>query len=437
MEWFYTFTFLFGSLLFLFATGMPIAFAFLFINILGVFLFMNGVAGLLTLALYVFDSLAKFTLMPVLCFILMGEVLFNTGISTRALDAIDMWIGRVPGRLSLLAVLAGVLFAILSGSAIASAATLGALLVPEMTKRHYSKTMSIGPVLASGQLAVIIPPSILAVILGSLADISIGQLLVAGIIPGLVMAFFFMAYIVVYCWLWPQVAPPFAASRTSWFYKLAAFCKYVLPLSLIIFLVLGLIFLGIATPSEASALGAMGAFFLALFYGKANLLMVKTSVTEATKTTVSILMILSGSLAFSQILAFTGVSRGFIKFATGLQVEPMIVILGMLFVVIILGFFLDQISIIMLAAPLYLPVVKTLGFEPLWFGIVLLITIELGVKTPPFGLLLFVLKGVTPPDTTMNDIYRAAVPFIIMELITISTLILFPFLVTWLPAAME
>jgi tripartite ATP-independent transporter DctM subunit len=208
-------------------------------------------------------------------------------------------------------------------------------------------------------------------------------------------------------------------------------------LSLIIFLVLGLIFLGIATPSEASALGALGAFFLAIVYGKANLLMVKKSVKGATKTAVSILMILSGSLAFSQILAFTGVSRGFIKFATGLQVEPIMVIIGMLFILVLLGIFLDQISIIMLAAPLYIPVVKALGLDPLWFGIVLLITIELGVKTPPFGLLLFVMKGVTPPDTTMADIYRAAVPFIFIELITIGTFILFPSLVTWLPAIME
>jgi len=437
VEWWFIFMILFVGLLILFAAGLPIAFGFLLINLIGIFFFMRGILGLQTVTLYIYNSLASFTLMPVPLFILMGEVLFNSGVSTKALDAIDKWIGRVPGRLALLAVASGVLFAVLSGSAIASAATLGALLVPEMTRRRYSKHMSIGPILASGQLAVIIPPSILIVVMGSLADISIGKLLIAGVIPGLVVAAFFSAYIVGRCSINPSLAPPFEATHAPLMEKLKSLITDVMPLSLIIFLVLGLIFLGIATPSEASGLGALGAFVLSILYRRLNIKVVKKSVVDATRTTSSILLVLSGSMAFSQLLSYTGASRGFVKFATALPLSPMLIVIGMLFVIVLLGTFIDQISIIMIAAPLYFPIVRVLGLDPLWFGIVILITIELGVKTPPFGILLFVMKGVTPPDTTMSDIYQAAFPYIILELMAIGLLMAVPQIVLWLPRLMS
>jgi len=305
-----------------------------------------------------------------------------------------------------------------------------------MTRRGYNKKMSLGPILASGQLAVIIPPSVLAVLLGSLADISIAKLLISGILPGLVIASFFGSYIVLRSWISPYLAPPYYKPSASLPEKVRSFMKNVFPLSLIIFLVLGVIFLGIATPSEASALGVLGAFILSLSYRRFNMEMLKKSVMGTAKTTTSIFLILSGSLAYSQILAFTGASRGLIKFTLGLPAHPILIVIGMLIVIVILGCFIDQISMIMISAPLYLPVVRALGFDPLWFGMILLITIELGVKTPPFGILLFVVKGVAPPDTTMEEIYRAAFPFIILEMMAISLLILFPQIVLFLPKLM-
>lgn len=437
MEWWIIFLILFSLLILLFASGIPIAFGFLFANIIGIYFFMRGISGLQSVTLYIYSSIASFTLMPVPLFILMGEVLFNTGVTNKALDALDKWIGHIPGRLSLLAIIAGVLFAILSGSSIASAATLGALLVPEMRRRNYSKQMAIGPILASGQLAVIIPPSILIIILGSLADISIGKLLIGGVIPGIMLGGVFFLYFFLRAWSDPLIAPPIDEPSPSFYEKIISLARYVLPLFSIVILVLGLIFLGIATPSESSAIGAVGSFIIALFYRKLNIKVIKKSVVDTARTSATILLVLSGSMAFSQLLSYVGASRGFVNFAVNLPVSPLIIVMGMIVVTLILGTFLDQISIMMVAAPIFMPVIRTLGFEPVWFAIVLLIAIELGVKTPPFGLLLFVMKGVSPKDISMGDIYKSSFPIILIEIMFITFLVIFPKVTLWLPNYMK
>ena len=436
MEWWLPFVYVFGGLVILLGMGIPVGFAFLIINLLGTYFFMGGEAGLSTIALYTYDALATFTLLPVPLFILMGEFLFNSDISRDALEVFDQWMGRIPGRLALVAVAGGVLFAFLSGSAIASAAALGTLLVPEMTRRGYSKLMSIGPILGSGQLAVIIPPSLLIVILGSLADISVAKLLVAGVIPGILLAAVFATYIIGRCMLNPSLAPSFEVKRLSLSNKLLMTARYLLPLGIVIFLVLGVIFFGIATPSEAAALGAVGSLGLAFFYGKCNWKFLRKSLSETARTSCTILVILLASTTFSQILAFTGASRGLVEAVKGLHLSPISVLIGMIVVWIILGCLMDQVSIMMISIPIFMPLARTLGFEPLWFGIIALIVIEMGVLTPPFGLLLFVMKGVSSEDTTMAEIVWASFPFIIMDLITVAIIIIFPFFTRWLPRLM-
>jgi len=436
VDWWLPFIYIFGGLVILLGAGIPVGFAFLMINLLGTYFFMGGEAGLLTITLYVYDSLASFTLLPVPLFILMGEFLFNADISRDALDVFDQWMGRIPGRLGLVAVAGGVLFAFLSGSAIASAAALGTLLVPEMTRRGYSKLMSIGPILGSGQLAVIIPPSLLIVVLGSLADISVAKLLVAGVIPGILLATIFALYITTRCWLNSSLAPSFERKPLSLPRKLMMSVRYLLPLGAVVFLVLGVIFLGIATPSEAAGLGAMGSMVLAAGYGKLSWNTMKKSLSGTARTSGTILIILAGSTTFSQVLAFTGASRGLVEAVKGLHLSPLSILIGMIVVWIILGCIMDQVSIMMISIPIFMPMARTLGFEPLWFGIVALITIEMGVKTPPFGLLLFVMKGISPPGTTMKEIIQAATPFIIMDLTCIGLLIVFPIITQWLPRLM-
>jgi tripartite ATP-independent transporter DctM subunit len=211
---------------------------------------------------------------------------------------------------------------------------------------------------------------------------------------------------------------------------------YLLPLGAVIFLVLGVIFFGIATPSEAAGLGAIGSMVLSMFYGKFSWKMLRKSLSGTARTSGTILIILSGSTTFSQVLSFTGASRGLVEAVKGLQLSPLSILIGMIVVWIILGCIIDQVSIMMISIPIFMPLARTLGFEPLWFGIIALITIEMGVKTPPFGLLLFVMKGVAPPDTTMKEIVQASIPFMTMDLICIGLLICFPIIVQWLPRLM-
>jgi tripartite ATP-independent transporter DctM subunit len=338
--------------------------------------------------------------------------------------------------LSLLAVGAGTLFANMSGSSMASGALLGSTLVPEMERQGYKKPMSLGPILGSGGLAMMIPPSALAVILGAIAEISIGKILIAIVVPGLLMAVLYATYIITRSKLQPHLAPTYEITPPSLLEKLAATALYVLPLGLIIFLVIGLIFLGIATPSEAAATGTLGTFILAAIYKRLNWGMLKKSVLATVEITVMVFLIIMGATAFSQILAFSGASRGLIELATSMPLAPIFIIVGMMIVLGILGMFISVVPIMMITLPIFMPIIDTLGFSPVWFAVIFLLNMEMATTTPPFGLLLFVVKGVAPKGTTMADCYRAALPFLGCDVIALALIIAFPAIALWLPAQM-
>lgn len=436
LEWPLVLAFCFGGLAVLLLAGMPIAFAFLLINLIGVFLFWGGGAGLSQLALSIYSSVATFTLLPVPMFILMGEVIFQTGVGFKVMGVLDEWLGRLPGRLGLLSVAGGALFATLSGSAMGSCALLGSVLTPEMERRGYKKSMALGPILGSGGIAIMIPPSALAVILASIGEFSIGRLLIGIVIPGLIMAILYATYIIGRCWLQPSIAPPYEVTPPPLFRKLLDTVRYVLPLGFIIFLVIGLIFLGVASPTEAAAAGAFGCFILALAYRRLNWGATKKSVVATLSITVMIFMILTGSIAFSQILAFTGVTASLTQLAVSLPLAPIFILMIMQLLLIFLGCFIDQISMMMVGLPIMMPIALALGWNPVWFGAIYLLNLEIGCTTPPFGVVLFVMKGVAPPDTTMGDLYRAAIPFIICDLIVMGLMMAFPEMVLWLPGMM-
>lgn len=436
MEWWAVLAIIFGGLMLLLASGMPVAFAFMLINVVGVLVFWGGAAGLRQLGLSIFASLSKFHLIPVPLFILMGEVMFQSGLGLSMIDALDKWLGRLPGRLGLLAVGAGALFSTMSGSTIGTTAMLGSVLSPEMEKRGYKKPMSIGPIMGSGGLAMIIPPSGLAVLLASLAEISIGKLLIAGIIPGLIIASFYATYIIGRCYLQPSVAPSYRVMPTSLSEKIMFTVKHILPLGLIIFMVLGFIFLGVTTPSEAAATGALGCFILAACYRRLNWELVKKSIGGTMMITGMIFMIIAGAIAFSQILAFSGASRGLAEFVTGLPLAPIMIIIAMQVGAWALGCILSSVGVMMITIPIYIPIVYALGFDPIWFALILLINLEMSQTTPPFGVLLFAMKGVAPPDTTMGDIIRAGLPFLACDLVAMLLVIAFPVLALWLPGLM-
>ncbi len=433
MEWYEALALLIGSIMFLMAVGMPVALAFLAANIIGAWVFMGGERGVVALLNNGWGALTKFALVPIPLFLLMGEIFFHTGLGGRMFSAIDRLLGKLPGRLSYVTVLGGTGFSTLSGSSMGSTALLGSLMVPEMTKRGYKKHMSIGPILGTGGLAIIIPPSALAVLLATLAQIDVGALLIAGIIPGLILAGLYIATIYLQTRLDPSAAPAYEVPPQSASEKLRLMMTDVVPMIGLMVVIVVMMINGIVTPSEAAAFGALGVLILAVIYRCLTWEAVKASVRGALRVTLMAYLIVFGSATFSQLLAFSGASRGLITWATGFDLDPILMLLVMFGVLLILGMFMEQISMMLLTVPIFFPLAISLGFDPIWFGLIMLLALEISFTTPPFGLLLFVMKGVAPSDTTMREIYVSAIPFILCSLLLVALLIVFPPIATWLP----
>ncbi len=437
MEWWLALIIIMGALVFLLATGLPVAFSFMAINLIGVLIYWGGLSGFINLILSMFTSITFFALVPVAMFVLMGEVMFHSGIFVNAIDALDKWMGRLPGRLGLLAVGSATLFATLSGSSMGTTAMLGSILTPEMERKGYKKPMSLGAVLGAGGLAMIIPPSALAVILAALAEISVGKLLISGVLPGLLIAALYSIYIVLRCKLQPSIAPAYEPVTAPLSEKLMNTVRYVLPFGVVILIVIGLIFMGIASPSESAAMAALVIFIMTAFYGRFSWKVVKNSVSGTLAISIMMFIILTGSTAFSQILAYSGATRGLVQLVGGLDLHPIVLLIAMQLVILIMGMLMEQVSIMMISFPIFIPLAQALGFDLIWFGLLVLINMEIGLTSPPFGLTLFVMKGVAPPDTTMKDIYLAALPFIVCDLIAMAFIIAFPPIAAWLPSIMR
>ncbi|HEY9019230.1 TRAP transporter large permease subunit [Seohaeicola sp. SP36] len=433
MEWYESLALLLGAILALMAIGMPVALAFLAANILGAWVFMGGERGISALLNNGLGSLTSFALVPIPLFLLMGEIFFHTGLGGRMFNAIDKLLGRLPGRLSYVTVLGGTAFSTLSGSSMGSTALMGSLMVPEMNRRGYKKHMSIGPILGTGGLAIIIPPSALAVLLATLARIDVGKLLIAGIIPGLILATFYLATIFIQTKIDPDAAPAYDVEPMTLGQKLTLFVTDVVPMVGVMVVIVAMMVGGIVTPSEAAAFGALGVLILALIFRCLTWEAMRKSIVGALRVTLMAYLIVFGSATFSQLLAFSGASSGLIKWATGFDLEPIAMLLVMFGVLLLLGMFMEQISMMLLTVPIFFPLAATLGFDPIWFGLIMLLALEISFTTPPFGLLLFVMKGVAPPDTTMRDIYMSALPFIFCSLLLVALMILFPPIVLWLP----
>jgi tripartite ATP-independent transporter DctM subunit len=433
MEWYESLGLLLGAILALMAIGMPVALAFLAANIIGAWVFMGGERGISALLNNGLGSLTSFALVPIPLFLLMGEIFFHTGLGGRMFNAIDKLLGRLPGRLSYVTVLGGTAFSTLSGSSMGSTALMGSLMVPEMNRRGYKKHMSIGPILGTGGLAIIIPPSALAVLLATLARIDVGKLLIAGIIPGLLLAGFYIFTIFIQTKLDPDAAPAYDVEPMTAGEKIMLFLRDVVPMVGVMVLIVFMMVGGIVTPSEAAAFGALGVLILAVVFRCLTWEAIRKSITGALRVTLMAYLIVFGSATFSQLLAFSGASSGLIRWATGFELDPVAMLLVMFAVLLLLGMFMEQISMMLLTVPIFFPLAASLGFDPVWFGLIMLLALEISFTTPPFGLLLFVMKGVAPPDTTMRDIYMSAIPFILCSLLVVALLILFPPIALWLP----
>src|SRR5246127_1200351 len=421
-----------GSTVLLFI-GLPVAFAFMAINIVGAILFLGGDAVLSQMLRNSAAAVINFLLTPIPLFVLMGEILFHTGLALKVIDGIERLVRQVPGRLAVVAVVAGTVFSAISGSTIATTAMLGSLMLPVMLARGYHPILATGPIMAIGAVDMLIPPSALTVLLGSLSGISISKLLIGGVVPGLILSAAFVGYIVVRVMIDPKLAPATAIEpRTGWA-KYRLLVLYVLPLISIFVVVIGAMSGGIATPTESAALGAIATIALAAAYRALSLRALMAALRGTVGISAMILFIILGATTFSQILSFSGATEGIVAavFARGLS--PAAIIAGMLLLLIFLGLFVDQVSMMLITLPVFMPILQRLEIDLIWFGILYLICMQIGLLLPPHGLLLMTMKGVAPPQVTMAHIFRAVVPYIAMSLLLLLLLIGFPWVATWLP----
>jgi len=436
LEWYFLLILMVGMLVIFLISGIPVGFAFLLMNILAGTILVGGTNGIEQVILNIKSGLASFTLLPLPLFILMGEVIFNSGIAPKMLDAVDNWIGRLPGRLAIIAILGGTILSTLTGSSASSVAMLGSTLVPEMRKRGYSKEMSLGPILGSGALAAMIPPSSMAVLLGAIGQIDVGKILIAIIVPGLLMAALYIAWVMFRCTTKPSVAPVYEVSNLPVSKKLMASVKYILPLGFIVFAVLGVIFLGWATPTEAAATGAFGTFILAAAYKGLTWNNFKKTMMGTLRSTGLVLFIIMGASAFSYTLAYSGTALKLTQFVTALPVAPIVIIILIIMVVLFLGMFMGSASIVMITIPIFAPVVMALNFDPVWFAVLFIIALEVGQITPPYGLSVFIMQATARGDTTIADCFKASSAYVVLEILAIVLVLLIPGIALWLPGLM-
>ena len=433
MEWYITLLAGIMILFALFLSGTPIFLAFLIAILTGVY-FIIGPFGFPMFANSILDTATTTSLASIPLFILMGELLFRSGTMDVLFNSIDKLVGRVRGRQYVLVVVLSAVFGALSGVAMAVAAMLGRAIMPGMVARGYDRDIAAGLIIAGASLAPIIPPSLLAIIVGSLADVSIAKLLIAGVVPGLLLGGIFLAYVFVRIALKPDLAPANVSSERGEVSsgEMVMALVRILPFAIVIFSVMGFILLGIATPSESAATGVLGAIVTAAIYRNLSFKMIWQSVMAAITVSAMILAIMAMSKMFTQLLAFTGATSQLVDLVANLGYGPLTMLIIMLAVPFLLCMFIDTIAVILLTIPIYQPVVTALEYDPVWFWLLFLINITLGAITPPFGYTLFAFKAVVP-DMSISQVYRAIWPFVILFLIGIVVIIAFPAIATWLP----
>lgn len=434
MDWYWVLLIQFGALIGLFLAGVPIFIAFLVIVLCGTGLLM-GVAGYSIIPNSIYATLTSSALTSIPIFVLMGEILFRSGSMDILFDSVDRIVGQVRGRQYVLVTLLGAIFGALSGVAMAVAAMLGRSVMPGMVERGYDQRLSAGLILAGASLAPIIPPSLLAIIIGSLANVSIAKLLVAGILPGIMMCAILLTYVYVRIRLNPALAPQTeqSAESTALATSRRKAALRLLPLLTVIFFVMGVIMLGIATPSESAATGVLGALITAGIYKKLSFAMVREALLSTVGISTMILIIMAVSKMFTEMLAYTGATSEFVRLIGDLDLSNLTLLIAMMLVPFVLCIFIDTIAVVLISIPVYQPLISHAGFDPVWFWLLFLINITLGAITPPFGYTLFAFKA-TVPNMPLHHVFQAVIPFVLLFAAAIALLIAFPIIVTFIPS---
>lgn len=413
--------------------GAPIFLALGFSGLVGIFL-IRGPIGLFQLPAAIFGQLNEFVLVAVPLFILMGEVLFVTGIGSDLYEFLSKWLNRVPGGLAIASIFACAIFGAMCGVSIAGVATIGVMAIPEMLRRGYDKSLAAGSVTAAGALAMLIPPSLLFIIYGAMARVSVGKLFIGGIIPGIILATFMALYVIIRVLKNPSLAPQ-EFVQVTWGERFAPL-KKLWSVVVLIFLVLGTIYTGVCTPTESGAIGSVGAFLVAILgYRAINRKTLRSILFASTRTTGTILIILGSAMCFSNYMTLVGIPEAISEWAVGLELPGLGVFFIFMIMLMILGMFVDGASVIIVTTPILLPAIVELGFDPLWYGIILVINLEMAVITPPVGLNLYTLKSVTE-DVSMGEILRGTMPYVALEFGALIFFILVPQLSMWLPSTM-
>lgn len=434
MEWYWALSLLIGLVIGQMMLGVPVAIAFMSTNLICAYVFMGDSWAFYQVVDNSTSLITRFQLAPVPFFILMGALFFYSGIAQRVFTTLDLLLGRVPGRLCFLTVGGGSLFSTLTGSSMANTAMLGSMMVPEMQRRGYHWRMSLGPILGTGGLAMIIPPSTLGVLLATVAGIDVGRFLIAGILPGIVLALLYTGLIWGQIWLNPENAPEYDVPPVAASKKWRAVLVNLVPMAFVIFMVVGLILVGIATPTESAAFGVLSILILMVAFRALTFDALRASLLSTVKVAGMVFFVILNSSIFSQLLAYSGASSGLLNFVGLFEVNTVTILLMMFVALIFLGMFMDPVSMILITTPIFFPLAAAMGIDPLWFGLFVLICLEMSQTTPPFGLLLYVMLGVAPKGTTLRKISIAAAPYLGCDALLIVIIFIFPQLVLYLPS---
>ena len=426
---------MFGSLTLFMLTGLPIAFVLGGLSLLFTVTLWNE-SAVVVLVLQIFDTMKSEALLAIPLFILMACILQQSGIIQQLYRAMELWFGRLRGGLAIGTVIICVMMAAMTGVVGAAVTAMGILALPEMLKRGYKPELALGTICASGTLGILIPPSVLTIVYAVTAQISIGQMLMAGLVPGLILAVLYIGYVVVIGFLRPDWLPlDRGTTHVPLAEKLSSLKALIMPTVLIV-VVLGSIFFGIATPTESAAVGVAGALVPALLARRVSIDMLRKAGTDALKATAMILWITIGAKAYVAIFTGLGGADAMLQYIQAMEVNRWLILAAMLLVLVFLGTVLDEIGIILLTVPVFLPIVRALGFDELWFGVLYAMTIQMGFISPPFGYTLFYIKGTLPGTLNMGHVYRGIVPFFCLQVVGLLIMAVWPDLVTFLPRLM-
>lgn len=425
-------TLLFGGLVFLLAIGVPVAFALGGISVL-ILSIIGGANDLYIIATTTYREITDVGLITIPLFLLMGNFLYHSGISDRLFRSLNYWLTGLRGGLAIVTVGVCVALAMCGGFG-PGILTMGLIAVPAMLKYSYDKSLALGSVMAGGVLGTIIPPSILMIVFGYIARVSIGRLFFGGAIPGLITALFYVLYIVIRCRIQPHLAPPIKENVT-WKIRLKSIKDIVLP-ALLIVLVLGSIFLGIATPTEAAGLGAMGAFLMCVIHRKLTVQVIRDACIETMKISGMALWILVAATLFGVVYTSAGAQGLVMDLVQKAPLNRWMILGTMQVILLIFGAFMDDYAVVTICAPIFIPIARVLGFDPIWFSIVFILNMQVAYLTPPFGWALILMRGVAPESITTKDIWRSIPPFVLMQLCVLILTMIFPQIALWLPNKM-